>query len=414
MVRSPSPAPRLRFRRFFGPRFRSNASGYPCRILLECLASQRTHTRMCLKHEPICRVKYSCRWLLLLNCLFAGVSQATETSTSQPVQVEYHSATDIFNLLDNLPDWLPGYTAPEYGKYWEAHIGLNKADRAALAAYAEFRQRTAPVARAASAGDVLVPDLFAPPLTRDLDGFAQFFFNTGDFQAGVNAAIAVQAPQDRAMLREYFSRFGPGAIHLVAARSHFDAQRTTLASQFALPGVTRLADDICKFYGIGKVPTFVARFVWWPDPDRTQAKVRGRYILLQGPADDLADRSPMDWPPITLHEYTHYASASQSKAQRQRLSAAFLQGCPAAAALPNPLNALEEPLAIYWGQYRFEHDVRGGVLSADSEWYFKPLPDHIAKAIAVAFPSAKPAPSLEDSALVSTAAAACLQQTANK
>ena len=369
---------------------------------------------MRLIHERFCRVKWCFGWLLLLECLFAGISQAAETSTAQLMQAEYHSTTDVFNLLDNLPDWLPGYTAAAYGKYWEVHIGLDKADRAALAAYAEFRQRTAPAAKAAPSGDALAPDLFAPPLTRDLDTFAEFFFSASDFQAGAAAAIAAQTPQDRAMLRDYFSRFGPGAVRLVSAQSHFDAQRAGLASQFALPGVTRLADDIRKFYGIGKVPTFIARFVWWPDPDRTQAKVRARYILLQGPADGIADGSPMDWAPIVLHEYTHYASAGQSAAQRQWLSAAFLRGCPAAAALPNPLNALEEPLAIYWGQYRFEHDVRGSALSANSEWYFKPMPDRIAKALAVAFPSTEPAPSLKNFALVSTAAAACLQQTANK
>lgn len=369
---------------------------------------------MCLKRAPICRVKYSCGWLLLLTCLFVAGLQAVESSATQPVQVEYHSATDVFNLLDNLPDWLPGYTAAEYGKYWEAHIGLNKADRAALAAYAEFRQRTAPAVQAASTGNVSARDLFAPPSTRDLDAFAQFFFNASNFQTGASAAIAAQTPRDRATLREYFSRFGPVAVRLVAAQSRFDAQQATLASQFAIPSVMRLADDIRKFYSVDGVPTFIARFVWWPEPDRTQAKVRGRYILLHGPADSMADGSSMDWAPITLHEYTHYASASQPKAQRQRLSAAFLRGCPAAAALPNPLNAFEEPLAIYWGQYRFEHDVRGGALSANSEWYFKPLSDRIAKAIAVAFPSTKPAPLLENSALVSTAAAACLQQTAGE
>ncbi|HYM86613.1 MAG TPA: hypothetical protein VET30_07720, partial [Pseudoxanthomonas sp.] len=94
----------------------------------------------------------------------------------------------------------------------------------------------------------------------------------------------------------------------------------------------------------------------------------------------------------------------------QRLSAAFLRGCPAAAGLPNPLNAFEEPLAIFWGQFRFEHDVRGRELPADREWYFKPMPDHIAKAIATAFPSTGPAPSRDSPALMQAATTACLQQ----
>lgn len=365
------------------------------------------------KHDSVYRMKRGRGWPILLACLSVGGLPAGETPT-EPVRAEYRQATDVFNLLDNLPDWLPGYTAADYGKYWEAHIGLDKADRAALAAYAAFRQRTAPAAQSGPPDSASAADLFAPPLTRDLDTFAQPFFDTGDFQTATAAAIAAQAPKDRAMLRDYFSRFGPRALRLVAAQSHFDAQRARLASQLALPGVPRLTNEIRKFYGVGEVPAFVARFVWWPDSERTQAKVRGRYILLQGPADGGGENSPMDWAPIALHEYTHYASAGQPTAQRQRLSAAFLRGCPTAAALPNPLNAFEEPLAIYWGQYRFEHDVRGTTLPENNEWYFKPMPDAIAKAIATAFPSTRAAPSLDDPALVSAAAAACSQQTAKK
>ncbi|MET0807358.1 MAG: hypothetical protein ABWX93_01235, partial [Pseudoxanthomonas sp.] len=94
----------------------------------------------------------------------------------------------------------------------------------------------------------------------------------------------------------------------------------------------------------------------------------------------------------------------------QQLSAAFLRGCPAAAAWPNPLNAFEEPLAIYWGQARFEHDVRGRVLSPGQDWYYKPVPDHIAKAIAAAFPTTGPAPSLDDPELMQVATRACAEQ----
>ena len=136
----------------------------------------------------------------------------------------------------------------------------------------------------------------------------------------------------------------------------------------------------------------------------------GRTILLQGPADGAGGDTPMDWAPIVLHEHMHYVSAGQPTAQRRRLSAAFLQGCATAAALPNPLNAFEEPLAIYWGQYRFEHDVRGRKLPTGDEWYFKPMPDRIAKAIAAAFPSTGLAPSLDDPALMSAATTACLQE----
>jgi hypothetical protein len=89
------------------------------------------------------------------------------------------------------------------------------------------------------------------------------------------------------------------------------------------------------------------------------------------------------------------------------LAAAFARRCPGALALPNPLNALEEPLAIYWGQYRFERDVRGKTLSSDVSWYIQPHADRAAKAIAAAFPADRPAPALAVGPLLDAAASAC-------
>src|SRR5690606_21992139 len=147
--------------------------------------------------------------VLLLACLFAGVSPAAEPRAVLPVRVEYHQATDVFNVLDNLSDWLPGYTASAYGEYWEAHLGLDDADRAALAAYAAFRRRTAPAAKGAPPDPAAAPDLFAPPLTRDADAFAQPFLEASGFDTAATIAIAAQTPRDRAMLRAYYARFGP-------------------------------------------------------------------------------------------------------------------------------------------------------------------------------------------------------------
>ena len=349
--------------------------------------------------------------VLVFGLVLAGTSAAAAAAREGlPVRVEYHQPTDVFNVLDNLSDWLPGYTAAAYGRYWKTHVGVNAIDRAALDAYAAFRQRTAPAARSAQPDAAPAPDLFAPPLTHDVDALAQAFFEARDFQSGVRAALAAQAAHDRAMLRDYYARFGPRAVCLLAVQSRFDMQRTALVSQLALAGVPKLAHDIRTFYGVDAAPTFIARFVSWPDAGRTQAKVRGRIIILQGQADGATAEAPMDWAPIVLHEYAHHVSAGQPSAQRLRASAAFLQGCPGAATLPNPLNAFEEPLAIYWGQARFEHEVRGRALPADQAWYFKPMPDRIAKAIAAAFPSGQPPPSLDDAKLLRVASSECSRQ----
>lgn len=337
----------------------------------------------------------------------AGLAAAGEPVSMAPASVGYHRPTDVFNVLDNLSDWLPGYTSSAYRDYWVRHLGLDEEDRALLAAYAGFRQRTSPLARQEEEDAPVA--LFAPASTRDADAFSRHFFEAPSVAAGVSAAIAAQSAGDRRMLQTFFARFVPRAERLLGAGQDFSAPRKVLASQLGQPAVLGLGEAIRAFYAVPSAPVFDARFVWWPDPDSTQAKVRGRYILLHSQHVGAEAAAQMDWAPIVLHEFAHYVSAGQAAERKRRVAASLLRRCAAAAELRNPLNALEEPLAIYWGQYRFEHDVRGGLLSLDDQWYLQPWADRAAKAIARAYPATGPAPALEDPALIEAAASACAE-----
>lgn len=347
------------------------------------------------------------RWssIFVVAYVLCTGAQATSPLIGAPVTVGYSETTDLFNLLDNLSDWLPGYTAPAYRAHWEKHFGLDDTDRVALAAYAEFRRRTSELADAREVA--AIDRIFAPDATRDPDRFSGYFIGNSTFEDAARKAIATQSADDQVMLRGYYARFLPRATRLITTRSRFDAQQRAVEAELAQPRVARLAAEIRAFFDVPAPPVFEARFVWWPDLDSTQAKVRGRSILLYSQHDAESGASPMDWTPVLLHEFSHHLSASRPAARKQQLSGEFLRLCPGAAGMRNPLNALEEPLAIYWGQYRFEHDVRGSELSSKSEWYIQPDADRAAKAIAAAFPATEPPPRIDDPALLAAAASAC-------
>jgi hypothetical protein len=351
-------------------------------------------------------------WLVSL-CLFltlacAPMAVSADAALGTPVVVNHHVPTDVFNLLDNLSDWMPGYTTASYGTYWKQHFGISRADRAALEKYAEFRRRVFPVGSERKADDPESPDgLFASAQTRTLEPFAAHFFLARTFDEGVATAIAGQDRDDQAMLRAYFDRFAVRAKLIVAGHSRFKRSIETMGRELRNPLVAGLASQIRAFYGVEDVPPFDARFVWWPDSESTQAKVRGPYMLLYSSPDSDQVGASMDWAPIVLHEYSHFVSAGQSAARKRSLTSAYLRGCSKAADLRNPLNALEEPLAIYWGQYRFEHAVRAKELATADSWYVQPVADAIAKALAKSFPSAAPAPTLDSPQLIAVAAEAC-------
>lgn len=341
--------------------------------------------------------------LAVLACLLVmpwSALQAAERPYS--VEVGYSPALDLFNLLDNLPDWLPGYTSSVYQKEWQRRFGLDDQDRALLAGYAAFRRRTSPLARDEAQAAAPADRLFAGADTRTGDPYSRHFLVARTFDAGVGAALAGLDGKDQRLLRQYYAHFAPRAAQLLAAQAPFAAQQAALVRQLAAPAVVDLAEQMKAFFHVDDSPAFRVRFVWWPEARRTQAKLRGGYILLFSTFE-----TEDDWAPIVMHEYSHYLSAGQPLTQRRALADAFVAACPAALALPNPLNALEEPLAIYWGQYRFEQQVRGQALPVASAWYVQPHADRAAKALAAAFPATESAPSLEAGRLLQAAASAC-------
>lgn len=346
---------------------------------------------------------FVCIAVLLLAPQWGSAQVDSSARQTLPlVAVGYDEAFDLFNLLDNLPDWLPGYTSAIYQQEWERRFGLDAKDRAELEAYGRFRKRTSPMARQDEAQRPLADSLFAGSDTRIGDPYTGYFQNGTSFSAATEVAIAAQSDDDRELLRRFYARFEPRARGLLAGTTRFSRQQETLVRELAAPEAAAFAARMRTFYGAKAAPIFNVRFVWWPYSNRTQAKLRGGSIVLFS-----ARAVEEDWAPIVLHEYAHFLSAGQSEADREALAAAFVKLCPAALALPNPLNALEEPLAIYWGQYRFEWEVRGKVLSSDSSWYVQPHADRAAKAIAVAFPADHPAPMLAEGPLLEAAASTC-------
>ena len=194
--------------------------------------------------------------LLLLAPWTRAEPQGVSRQAPPLVTVGYDAAFDLFNLLDNLPDWLPGYTSAIYKQDWERRFGLDAQDRAALEEYARFRQRTSPMARD---DDNARPDaerLFAGSDTRVGDPYTGYFQNAASFTAAARDAIAAQASGDRELLRRYYARFEPRARELLAGAGRFTPQQEALTRQLAAPETNAFVARMRTFYGVEAAPIF--------------------------------------------------------------------------------------------------------------------------------------------------------------
>lgn len=77
--------------------------------------------------------------ILMLPVLLIGL--ATPEPAPAQASAQYRRAADVFELLDNVSDWWPGYTDAQYREHWVRHVGLTVADDTILASYAALRTR---------------------------------------------------------------------------------------------------------------------------------------------------------------------------------------------------------------------------------------------------------------------------------
>lgn len=70
-------------------------------------------------------IKYlSIFWLLLVVVIS---TQAADVNVQ--VKIEYSRSADIFEVMDNVSNWWPGFTEEEYSKYWQKEFGFSTATK---------------------------------------------------------------------------------------------------------------------------------------------------------------------------------------------------------------------------------------------------------------------------------------------
>lgn len=280
----------------------------------------------------------------------------------------YRQAADVFELLDNVSDWWPGYTDAEYREYWVRHVGLPAADDTLLARYAELRARhfdrtgQSNEDPATSEGG-----LFTARATLSADPVGDVFYRAETIGEALAKLDGVVRPEEIRFLKRFYAHFEPKYLPLVveherAIQSSLAATNRTLTSRTFIDWLAAVE----RFFG---VPSdgyrYDALYVWWPDTLRVVANPRGRFLVVRalvkpGEALDVSD--------VVTHEAVHVISARQPSAQKRALTDSFLRGCPANASVGR-LSTIEEPLAVVFGNMLFPRTFRPQRYRYAKRWY---------------------------------------------
>jgi hypothetical protein len=307
--------------------------------------------------------------LVILAPLRIGHAQAV---------ARYRHAADVFELLDNVSDWWPGYSDSRYRHYWTRHIGVSAADDTMLARYARLRERYFDKTGQSNENPATSEGgLFTARATSSADPVGDAFLRSETIDEALDRLRGTLQPDEVAFLRRFYAHFEPRYGPLVT--QHERAIRASLAETNRALTSREFAGWIARterFFGAPTIGTpYEALYVWWPDTLHVVANVRGRHLVLRAV---VRPDEPLNVGDVVAHEIVHAIAARQPSTQKRALSDALLRDCPATAAVGR-LNTIEEPIAVVLGNMLFMRAFRPERYRFARRWYGNQWVDVYAK-----------------------------------
>lgn len=301
-----------------------------------------------------------CKLTLLVCVTVSGVK-------AQAIGVAYREPADMFEILDNVSDWWPGYSESAYRKFWVDSIGFRAGDSVVFARYASLRERyfdkrgqgnSAP--RRDGSG------LFTDRAVLDADPVGAAFYRSETLDAAFEALHNVVSPVDLKFLRSFYARFRPRiAAMLSQTQTLTAASRAATAATVASPDVGEYLGHVRRLFGVDTSPPFAALYVWWPDTLQRMASPNGRFLLLRvrpapGETVNSAD--------VVAHEAIHVFAALAPEVMQRDVSAAVLDRCSVPSGVRR-LAVIEEPIATALGNIEFRRRFMPQRFAWGRRWY---------------------------------------------
>lgn len=297
------------------------------------------------------------------------------------VSVGYSEAADLYSTMDNVSEWLAGFTIPAYRKEWEQRFGWSESDQHWIDRYAAYRQRTFLEDNGSPDPRTLPDGIVASRSenTAGTDPLATYLLAQPDIDTAMRNLDRALSPDDARMLRAFYRHFEPKWRVLLGESAPLKARANDLQARLDGQGVAAFVARVNAFFRSDVDGPFTVYFTRHPRGKGSSAEpLAGAFMLLHAPVEETNTEY---WDTIVIHELVHYVSSHQPQEQKQALTARFLDRC----ALPEKAKRLwlfEEPLAVAWGQAAYSAKILGTPLDPNDNWYAVPWVDIVSRTIA--------------------------------
>ncbi len=306
---------------------------------------------------------------LIIMCLFIS-SFAYAQNSNLDIKIEYSKSADIFDLMDNVSNWWPGFTEEEYAKYWKENIKSHSDDRQFFQKYIDIRKKYYNDFDQKEKNPLKNRNgFFSHSGSLEADPYAEAFYSSDTLEESYINLEKKLTTEELEFIKKFYQHFQLRYESLIGENEKaFKGSIVLAKSVFERDGVKDYLDKVVKFFNANGRLQYRVLYTWWPPLERINASPTGKYLIMRNNPLKHKNRNDSD---IIAHEIIHTISTNQPFEQKRKLTELFLKSCPVQDNLKKLL-ILEEPFAVCFGQLLFNEKFNPKLFSLTDNLYNNP------------------------------------------
>jgi hypothetical protein len=296
--------------------------------------------------------------ILLTSSAFADVR----------INVVTRDAASIFEILDNVSDWYPGFCDSEYREFWKKNFTITSKDNEIFKKYKVIREKYYNDPDQKERDPLKNRNGFFSTIgSLSPDPYAESFYSSQTLKEAYIKLSKLLTTEELSFIKSFYTQYSQNYRPLIKeTRSGYKNAIKAASKSLMNKNVKEYIRRVTDFYGVKKDLKYEIIFVWWPPIKSTRANPTGKYLVMK---NNPIKHGNGDYSDIALHELIHSISRLQSLKQKKALSNEFLKRCNFDYKKIKRYLILEEPLAVILGQMYYQEKYQPEIYKFESKWY---------------------------------------------
>ncbi len=148
--------------------------------------------------------------LAVFSFLMLFVSSYTQAGSKVEIKIEYSRSADVFEIMDNVANWWPGFNEEEYSNFWRKRFGLSEKDNELLGRYAKIREKYYDDPDQKEKNPLLNRNgFFSTNGSVAADPFAEAFYSSNTLEEALEKLSKILSTDELNLIKDFYAYFKP-------------------------------------------------------------------------------------------------------------------------------------------------------------------------------------------------------------